>query len=244
MCARCGRRFAGFITDHEQRKVWGMGVLYLLGFPILLLMIVVGGIKAAPPGEENPNCPAEPNMPWFLIIGGCGITILLILRIAINKCLRCLKENERCCDEVMGCFCEFGCSMVYDIFVIILIVLWMITVTWWVFRHRMSDQLYSILGHENLDTFRASLGDNDTIHHIQFDNPEEESYCDRILYEVSFALLSAGWLVLAGALLVFIIGKVCYSVVCCQLCRSIEARRGDEEEEMRLNATKDKEEFL
>ena len=27
--------------------------------------------------------------------------------------------------------------------------------------------------------FRFSLGDNDTIHNIQFDNPELESYCDR-----------------------------------------------------------------
>ena len=35
----------------------------------------------------------------------------------------------------------------------------------------------------NLSCFRASLGDNDTIHHIQFDNPEEESYCDRYFYE-------------------------------------------------------------
>ena len=35
----------------------------------------------------------------------------------------------------------------------------------------------------NQSCFRASLGDNDTIHHIQFDNPEEESYCDRYFYE-------------------------------------------------------------
>ena len=40
-----------------------------------------------------------------------------------------------------------------------------------------------------------------------------------MLYEVSFVLLSLGWVVLFGALLVFIIGKVCYSIVCCKLCR-------------------------
>ena len=36
----------------------------------------------------------------------------------------------------MGCFCEFGCSMMYDVFVMIFMIIWMITVTWWVFRHR------------------------------------------------------------------------------------------------------------
>jgi len=229
---RCGE----FCTDREKRKVWGMGVLYVLGFPILFLMIIVGGLKAVPPGEENPSCPAEPNMPWFLIIGGVGIAFLLIVRIALNKCFRCIKNNEKCCDEVMGCFCEFGCSMVYDIFCMILIVLWMITVTWWVFRHRVANELYDIIGQENLDSFRFSLGDNDTIHNIQFDNPELESYCDRLLYETSFALLAAGWLVLAGAFIVFIIGKICCNILFCGLCRNLKGRHpsGQNEEEVRL----------
>jgi len=228
---RCG----GFCTDHEKRKVWGMGVLYVLGFPILLLMIIIGGLKAAAPGEENPSCPAEPNLPWFLIIGGVGITLLLIVRIGLYKCFRCIKNNDKCCDEVMGCFCEFGCSMVYDVFCMILIILWMITVTWWVFRHRLMDELYSLIGQENLDSFRFSLGDNDTIHDVQFDDPNQDSYCDRLLYELSFALLSAGWLVLAGALIVFLIGKVCYMCICCKLCRNLEPRQIDEnDEEVRL----------
>ena len=41
----CSQRFLGFLTDREQRKVWGVGVLYLLGFPILCCMIMVGALK-------------------------------------------------------------------------------------------------------------------------------------------------------------------------------------------------------
>ena len=92
-CENCGKKFEGFLTDREQRKVWGMGILYVLGFPILLHMIVVGAIKASPTGEENPNCPAEPNMPWFLVTGGVGITILLLVRIVLNKVMRCINEK-------------------------------------------------------------------------------------------------------------------------------------------------------
>ena len=44
-CGACGRRCEGFLTDREQRKVWGIGILYVLGFPLLLLMTVVGGLK-------------------------------------------------------------------------------------------------------------------------------------------------------------------------------------------------------
>ena len=72
----------------------GMGILYILGFPILILMIVIGAIKASPPGEENPNCPAEPNMPWFLVTGGAGIAFLLLIRIILNKLMRCIKNNQ------------------------------------------------------------------------------------------------------------------------------------------------------
>ena len=75
-------------------------VLYLVGFPILVVMIAVGGLKAAAPGEENPTCPAEPNMPWFLITGGAGISLLLIIRIVLNKLTNYVKNNQECCDQV------------------------------------------------------------------------------------------------------------------------------------------------
>jgi len=232
-CRNCGKKFEGFFTDREQRKVWGMGILYVLGFPILAFMIVIGALKASPPGEENPNCPAEPNMPWFLLTGGVGITLLLIIRIVLNKVMRCIKNNQQMCDDVAGCFCEFGCNLIYDITVIIMIVLWMITVTWWVFRHMIGpDALYSVLGKEKLDNFRASLGDNDTIHLVQFDFPAAESYCDQLLYMVTFILLSLGWVVLIGALIVFIVDKIFNKLVCCNLCSNIshdEVSEYDEE---------------
>ena len=47
-CTRCGKRCEGFLTDREQRKVWGIGILYVLGFPLLLLMVVVGSLKVGP----------------------------------------------------------------------------------------------------------------------------------------------------------------------------------------------------
>ena len=99
-CSECLNRCKGFLTDREQRKVWGMGVLYLSAFPLLVLMIVVGAIKAAPPGEDNPNCPAEPNMPWFLITGGSTLSVFLLFRIAINKLTRYIKNRQDCCDQV------------------------------------------------------------------------------------------------------------------------------------------------
>ena len=97
------QRCKGFLTDREQRKLYGMGVLYLAAFPLLLLMIVVGAVKAAPPGDENPNCPAEPNMPWFLVTGGATLAVLLLIRIALNKLTRYVKNRQDCCDHVSFC---------------------------------------------------------------------------------------------------------------------------------------------
>jgi len=240
-CTSCGKRCEGFLTDREQRKVWGIGILYVLGFPLLLLMVVVGSSKAVAPGDMNPNCPAEPNMPWMLILGGTGIGILLLLRILLVKCFRCIKNNQTCCDDVAGCFCEFGCNLMYDVMLMVSIVMWMVPVTWWVFRHRIGpDTLYSLLGEEKLNNFRASLGDNDTIHVVQFTNPEAADYCDRTLYMVAFVILSAGWLILLSALVVFIVDKILNQIVCCHLCRAAQGQvhlsECGDEEQIRLHS--------
>ena len=44
-CYSCTRRCQGFLTDRDQRRVGGVGILYLLGFPILCCMIMVGALK-------------------------------------------------------------------------------------------------------------------------------------------------------------------------------------------------------
>ena len=44
---RCSKRCRGFLTDREQRKVWGVGVLYILGFPILCCMAVIGALEVS-----------------------------------------------------------------------------------------------------------------------------------------------------------------------------------------------------
>jgi len=237
-CSRCLERCRGFLTDREQRKLCGMGILYLLGFPILLVMIVVGAMKAVPPGEENPACPAEPNMPWFLVTGGAGISVLLIIRIVLNKLTSYIKNNQACCDQVTGCFCEFGCNLVYDIMVIVLIVLWMITVTWWVARHMVGPEpLYSVLGREGLDNFRASLGDNDTIHNVQWTDPEQDNYCDGLLYLFTFVLLCLCWFLLLATVIVFLVDKILNKIVCCKLCTSISSDQGSDEETVKLQST-------
>ena len=64
------------------------------------------------------------------------------------------------------------------------------------FRHRVGpDALYSLVGEEQLNNFRASLGDKDVIHVVQFTDPGAQDYCDRTLYMVAFVILTAGWLV-------------------------------------------------
>ena len=109
-------------------------------------------------------------MPWFLITGGLGIGVLLLLRIALNVCMSQITQNMECCHRNMSCFCEFSCCLLYDVISMVFIVMWMVTVTWWVFRHRIGPtKLHSIMGKEMLDSFRASLGDNDTIHDVSLD---------------------------------------------------------------------------
>jgi len=240
-CYHCTKKCQGFLTDREQRKVWGVGILYILGFPILCFMILIGALKANPPGEPNPNCPAEPNIPWFLITGGLGIGILLLLRIALNKCMSHITQKMQCCHHKAGCLCEFSCNLLYDIISMVFIVMWMVTVTWWVFRHKVGPEtLTRVLGEEIMVNFRKALGDNDEIYDVQFTDDSLNSYCDKSLFMFAFVLLSLGWIVLLGALIVFIVDKILSKIVCCRLCRnvsSLEARlsNADQSETVHLN---------
>ena len=56
---------------------------------------------------------------------------------------------------------------------------------------------------------------------------------------VSFVLLSCGWVVLIGALIVFIADKIFNKIVCCRLCQNISARNNSdmEEEQVMLHST-------
>ena len=128
--------------------------------------------------------------------------------------------------------------MVYDIMVIVLIVLWMITVTWWVARHMVGPEpLYSVLGREGLDNFRASLGDNDTIHNVQWTDPEQDNYCDGLLYLFTFVLLCLCWFLLLATVIVFLVDKILNKIVCCKLCTSISSDQGSDEETVKLQST-------
>lgn len=223
-CGRCAR----FLTDREQRKVWGVGILYVLTFPVLLIMLVVGAVRAKSLDGANPWCPAEPNLPWMLVVGGAGVTFLLALRITVVKIMRLFKNKQRCCSNEAGCCCEFGCTVIFDIAMMAAIVIWMVTVSWWVFRHWVGpDTLSSVLG-ENLKGFRAALGDTDTIHLVQFDNSDQDDFCDRLLYLTAFSTLLIGWLLLLGALVVLIADKIFSKLLCRSSCRG-KAYRDEEE---------------
>merc|ERR550519_848172 len=110
------------------------------------------------------------------------------------------------------------------------IVLWLVTGTWWVARH--------MIGQDGLDSVRASLGDNDTIHQVQWTDPGEEDYCDQLLYLVTFVLLVLGWLVLLVTLTVFLADKILNKLVCCKLCSSLQRDRAgavQDEETVKLS---------
>jgi len=240
-CVTCYQCTKGFLTDREHRKVWGVGILYLLGFPILCCMVVVGALKASPYGEPNPNCPAESNMPWFLITGGIGIGVLLLLRIAVNKCMSHITQKMRCCHSIACEISEFSCNLLYDMIFIAFIILWIVPVTWWVFRHWIGpDTLRETLGDEIMINFRDAIGDNDQIHDIQFLDPEESSFCDKSLFMFAFVLLTLGWVVLLGALIVFIVDKIFSKIVCCRLCRNVNIDASSQENESeRVHLNKD-----
>ncbi len=76
-------------------------------------------------------------------------------------------------------------------------------------------QSYVAMPRPNLATPQTSLAVFYPLKNIVLDNGF------RILYEVSFILLSIGWVVLLISFIVFLIGKICYSLVCCRLCRSL-----------------------
>ena len=56
---------------------------------------------------------------------------------------------------------------------------------------------------------------------IQFTDADSSSYCDKSLFMFAFLLLSLGWVVLVGALVVFLVDRILTKIVCCRLCRNV-----------------------
>ena len=110
-------------------------------------------------------------MPWFLITGGIGIGVLLLLRIAVNKCMSHITQKMRCCHSIACEISEFSCNLLYDMIFIAFIILWIVPVTWWVGRHWIGpDTLRETLGDEIMINFRDAIGDNDQIHDVSFNH--------------------------------------------------------------------------
>ena len=73
------------------------------------------------------------------------------------------------------------------------------------------------------------------IFQIQFVDAESNSFCDQLLYLVASVLLSFDWIVLKGALIVFISDKIFNKIVFCRLCSSITMNKhllGTDEEQI------------
>jgi len=226
-----------FLTESSHRKVRGVGILYILVFPLLITMVILGSLTAAPLGEGNQKCPAEPSLPWFLITGGTAITILLLCRIGLQLTTQHIKSK---CHQAKGLCCEFSCNLVYDVVIIVIMVMWLVTVSWWVLRHKLGPEtLYSVLGEQSLNNFRSSLGDTDIIYNVQFVNPEVSSYCEWFLYTISSSLLCIGWIILIISLIVFIVDKLLTKIVFCKLCRNMTINSSGTEEEQRIIQSQD-----
>ena len=114
--------------------------------------------------------------------------------------------------------------------------------------HRIGpDRLNSLLGADIMENFRHALGDNDKIHlvsiagdapsyltlylQIQFTNQNIDSYCDKTLFMFGFFLLCLGWIILLGAVLVFLVDKIVSNIVCCRLCRNMNSSSDDDQAE-------------
>ena len=55
----------------------------------------------------------------------------------------------------------------------------------------------------------------------------------------AFVLLTLGWVVLLGALIVFIVDKIFSKIVCCRLCRNVNIETSQEHESERVHLNKE-----
>ena len=92
----------------------------------------------------------------------------MLVRIALNRMMSHITQKMKCCHYKAGCLCEFSCNLIYDIISMVFIIMWMVTVTWWVFRHKVGPEaLNDILGEEIMVNFRKALGDTDKIYNVR-----------------------------------------------------------------------------
>merc|ERR1712038_185824 len=94
----------------------------------------------------NPNsiassCKAEPKIPYYMVVAGILMIVMMIIRLFLLKCCNKIAEcgEENACCNTINALCRFSFGTLFDLVALGLIVAWLVVGTIWTFNIWSTD---------------------------------------------------------------------------------------------------------
>lgn len=196
--------------DDDQKKCGGLSLFGLVVIGMSVAAIVIGCLNintediqlsnVAQPDQISSNCSVEPRIPYYLIVAGVLMLVLLILRLFFQKCCGKLGEcgEDNACCNTINAICKFSAATFFDLIALALVVAWLIVGTIWVFN---------------------------VWNKVQTETEAGADYCPSVVYNFAAALVIWQWINVAFMVICGLLCRFCacfFGLLCCKPCKEAD----------------------
>lgn len=183
--------------------VFGMSVAAIV---IGCLNVDVTDIKVddvTNPDSIASSCKVEPKIPYYMVVAGILMLVLMILRLFLQKCCGKIAEcgEDNACCNTISTLCKFSASTFFDLIALGLITAWLVVGTVWTFNV--------------WDT-------------VQTETEVGPDYCPGYVYNFCAALIIWQWITVAVLIVCGLLCRFCkcfFGLLCCQPCKDADANQ-------------------
>jgi len=196
--------------NEEQKKSAGIGCTGAVIFGMSNAAIIIGilnlsgfdfdSFKIDDPDSVGSKCFGAPRVPYYLIVMGVILIILVLLKFFFEKCCGKLKEcgeDSKCCNT-LNHMCEFTAGTAFDIAAVVIAAIWNAVGTNWTF------------------------GFWDT---VSYDESAGQNYCPGYVYGFSCAMVIWVWISIIFVIMCGLLCNFCkcfFGLLCCKPCREAD----------------------
>jgi len=214
----------------EQNKCITVWVTSTVLYVAAIIMVVIGTLNLET-YHIMEGCKSAPGMPLFNIAGGSLIMVGLFVRQILKRFCDCCNDcfdEDKCC-RIGGKLLKCGFTLIYDVAFMLIAAIWLVAGT-----ASVIGAYEKVLGEHITKAFSSLKQTSDTIidsinlkeftDNIENFSQEQREVdggvqCDEVLYNMTLVVLVAGWIILAISVLLVLMCKIFYNVVCCRPCK-------------------------
>lgn len=193
--------------DDEQKRCMGMSAYMSAATGLSIAAIIIGAINfsnfdfdVTDPNSARTECKGAEQIPYYLVVMGTLIILLITLKLFFKKCCgkmaECGEDSQMC--NSINHICKFTSETFFDIVALVLIAIWNAVGTKWTFGN----------------------WDN-----VVYEPENSPKYCPSLVYGFSCAIIVWIWVTMSFFILCGLMCRFCqcfFGLLCCKPCKEAD----------------------